>query len=255
MSYQHKVDKNKIPVCNILGVDIAAIDMDWLVDFTQKNIKNLSGNYMCVSNVHTTVMAYENKYYCDIQNGGIMAIPDGGPLSSVGRSRGYNQMARTTGPDYLREILRISKENEYKHYFFGSTQDTLKKLRMKISQEFPGVQITGMYSPPFRSLTNEENLQIVDIINRSAPDFIWVGLGAPKQEQWMAQHQGKVSGFMVGVGAAFDYFAGNIKRAPMWMQKNNMEWLHRLVQDPKRLFIRYFKTNSKFVLNAVIRGK
>jgi len=255
MSYQHKVDKNKIPVCNILGVDIAAINMDWLIDFTQKNIKNLSGNYMCVSNVHTTVMAYENKYYCDIQNGGIMAIPDGGPLSSVGRSRGYNQMARTTGPDYLREILRISKENEYKHYFFGSTQDTLKKLRMKISQEFPGVQITGMYSPPFRSLTNEENLQIVDIINRSAPDFIWVGLGAPKQEQWMAQHQGKVSGFMVGVGAAFDYFAGNIKRAPMWMQKNNMEWLHRLVQDPKRLFIRYFKTNSKFVLNAVIRGK
>ena len=255
MSYQHKVDKNKIPVCNILGVDIAAINMDWLVDFTQKNIKNLSGNYMCVSNVHTTVMAYENKYYCDIQNGGIMAIPDGGPLSSVGRSRGYNQMARTTGPDYLREILRISKENEYKHYFFGSTQDTLKKLRMKISQEFPGVQITGMYSPPFRSLTREEDFQIVDIINRSAPDFIWVGLGAPKQEQWMAQHQGKVSGFMVGVGAAFDYLAGNIKRAPMWMQKNNMEWLHRLVQDPKRLFIRYFKTNSKFVLNAVIRGK
>lgn len=255
MSYQHKVDKNKIPVCNILGVDIAAINMDWLVDFTQKNIKNLSGNYMCVSNVHTTVMAYENKYYCDIQNGGIMAIPDGGPLSSVGRSRGYNQMARTTGPDFLREILRISKENEYKHYFYGSTQDTLEKLRIKINQEFPGVQITGMYSPPFRSLTREEDFQIVDIINRCAPDFIWVGLGAPKQEQWMAQHQGKVSGFMVGVGAAFDYFAGNIKRAPMWMQKNNMEWLHRLVQDPKRLFIRYFKTNSKFVLNAVIRGK
>jgi len=255
MSYQHKVDKNKIPVCNILGVDIAAIDMDWLVDFTQKNIKNLSGNYMCVSNVHTTVMAYENKYYCDIQNGGIMAIPDGGPLSSVGRSRGYNQMARTTGPDYLREILRISKENEYKHYFFGSTQDTLKKLRMKISQEFPGVQITGMYSPPFRSLTHEENLQIVDIINRSAPDFIWVGLGAPKQEQWMAQHQGKVSGFMVGVGAAFDYLAGNINRAPLWMQKNNLEWLYRLIQDPVRLFSRYVVTNSKFVLNAVIRGK
>lgn len=96
--YQHKVNKNQIPVCNIMGVDIAAINMDWLLDFTDKNIKDLSGDYMCVSNVHTTVTSYDDPDYCAIQNGGIMAIPDGGPLSTVGRKRGYANMERTTGP-------------------------------------------------------------------------------------------------------------------------------------------------------------
>ena len=120
--------KTLIPTCNIMGVHIAAINMEWLIDFTKKYIKELSGDYMCVSNVHTTVMSYDDASYCAVQNGGIMAIPDGGPLSSVGRKRGFFDMKRTTGPDYLKEILKISEKEGYRHYFYGSTQKTLDKL-------------------------------------------------------------------------------------------------------------------------------
>ena len=254
-TFVSRVDKTLIPTCNIMGVNLAAINMPWLIDFTKKYIKELSGDYLCVSNVHTTVMSYDDKAYCAVQNGGIMAIPDGGPLSSVGRKRGFSEMERTTGPDYLKEVLKISAEEGYRHYFYGSTEETLEKLRKVLEEEYPGVQVAGMYSPPFRALSKEEDEEIIRMINDSKADFVWIGLGAPKQERWMAEHQGKVEGFMVGVGAAFDYLAGNISRAPMWMQKANLEWLYRLLQEPKRLFKRYFYTNTKFIWNAMIRGK
>lgn len=113
----------------------------------------------------------------------------------------------------------------------------------------------GLDSPPFRLLTEEEDKAVIGRINETEPDFVWVGLGAPKQERWMAVHQGKIDGLMIGVGAGFDYYAENIKRAPEWMQKSNLEWFYRLMQDPKRLFKRYLNTNTKFIWNAMIRGK
>ena len=253
--YTRRVDKGKIPVCDIMGVHIAAIDMAWLLQFTDKNLKVLSGDYICVSNVHTTVTAFDEPDYRAVQNGGILAIPDGGPLSSVGRKRGYAQMQRTTGPSYLEEVLQISGEKGWRHYFYGGTEDTLEKLNAVLAQRYPGVSVTGMYSPPFRPLTEEEDLQVIANIREAQPDFVWVGLGAPKQERWMAAHKGKIPGLMVGVGAAFDYLAGNIERAPQWMQRANLEWLYRLIQDPKRLFKRYLVTNTKFIWHAVIRGK
>lgn len=253
--FYRKIDKDQIPTCNIMGVNIAAINMEWLLDFTEKNIKELSGDYLCVSNVHTTVTSYDDPDYCAVQNGGIMAIPDGGPLSTVGRKRGFQNMERTTGPSYMGEILKLSAEKGYRHYFYGSTEETLEKLYQKLTASYPSIQIAGMYSPPFRPTTPEEDAAVVKRINETKPDFVWVGLGAPKQEKWMAAHQGVVEGFMVGVGAGFDYFAGNIERAPEWMQKCNLEWFYRLMQDPKRLFKRYLVTNTKFIWNAVIRGK
>ena len=253
--FYRKIDKGQIPTCNIMGVNIAAINMEWLLDFTEKNIKELSGDYLCVSNVHTTVTSYDDPDYCAVQNGGIMAIPDGGPLSTVGRKRGFQNMERTTGPSYMGEILKLSAEKGYRHYFYGSTEETLEKLYQKLTASYPSIQIAGMYSPPFRPTTPEEDAAVVKRINETKPDFVWVGLGAPKQEKWMAAHQGVVEGFMVGVGAGFDYFAGNIERAPEWMQKCNLEWFYRLMQDPKRLFKRYLVTNTKFIWNAVIRGK
>ena len=129
----------------------------------------------------------------------------------------------------------------------------MNKLKVRLEEMYLGINIVGMYSPPFRPLTSEENEEVSQSISDAHPDFVWVGLGAPKQERWMAEHQGKVKGFMVGVGAGFDYFAGNIKRAPMWMQRCNLEWLYRLMQDPKRLFSRYLKTNISFIWHAVIR--
>lgn len=254
-TYQRKTDKSLIPVCNILGVNIAAINKKWLYRFTVQNIKELSGDYMCVANVHTTVMASENRRYCQIQNGGVMAIPDGGPLSSVGRKRGYSEMERITGPEYMEEILCQSVKYGYRHYFYGSTETTLEKLQQKLLEEHPEIQIVGMYSPPFRKLLDDEDALIVQNINESNADFVWIGLGAPKQEIWMAEHQGIIKGFMVGVGAAFDYYAGNIKRAPIWMQKSNLEWLYRLIQEPRRLMKRYLVTNTKFIWKVMVRGK
>lgn len=253
--YQRKVDKSLIPTCNIMGVNIAAINMNWLLKYLDENLSDIKGDYICVSNVHTTVTSYEDAAYCAVQNGGLMAIPDGGPLSSVGRKRGYSDMDRTTGPSLMGEIFKISAEKGYRHYFYGSTEETLKLLEEKLQAKYPGIQIAGMYSPPFRPLTEEEDKNIIENINKTKPDFVWIGLGAPKQEKWMAEHQGKIDGLMLGVGAGFDYYAENIKRAPMWMQKSNLEWLYRLMQDPKRLFKRYFHTNTKFIWNAMIRGK
>lgn len=252
---QKSANKYRIPVCPILGVNIAAVDMNWLLNFTKSHIRELSGNYMCVSNVHTTVTAYEDPEYCAIQNGGVLAIPDGGPLSSVGRKRGYPEMQRTTGPSYLEAVLKLSAEKGWRHYFYGGTEETLEKLKAVLAEWYPGVQVAGMYSPPFRPLTEEEDAQAVERINAAQPDFLWVSLGAPKQEKWMAAHQGRVKGFMVGVGAGFDYLAGNIQRAPQWMQRCNLEWLYRLLQDPKRLFKRYLVTNTKFIWHAVLRGE
>lgn len=254
-TYKRTVNKSAIPTCNILGVDIAAIDMQWLLNFLDENISNLSGDYICVSNVHTTVTAYEDEEYQKVQNGGILAMPDGGPLSSVGQKRGFKNMKRTTGPSLMGEIFKISVSKGYRHYFYGSTDETLEKLYSVLEETYPGIQIAGMYSPPFRPMTEDEDKAIVERINETKPDFVWVGLGAPKQEKWMAAHQGRVNGLMVGVGAGFDYHAGNIDRAPEWMQKSNLEWVYRLLQDPKRLFGRYWHTNTKFIWNTMIRGK
>lgn len=253
--FKRKLYKSQIPTCNIMGVNIAAINMEWLLKYTEQHIKELSGDYMCVSNVHTTVTSYEEPDYCAVQNGGIMAIPDGGPLSTVGRKRGFKDMSRTTGPSYMGEIFEVSAKKGYRHYFYGSTEQTLEKLYQKLNEQYPGIQIAGMYSPPFRPMTEEEDAEVIERINQTEPDFVWVGLGAPKQEKWMAAHQGSVKGFMVGVGAGFDYFAGNIERAPQWMQKSNLEWVYRLLQDPRRLFNRYWHTNTKFIWNAFLRGK
>lgn len=253
--YMRKIDKSAIPTCNIMGVNIAAINMGWLVEYLRENLVDIKGDYICVSNVHTTVTAYENPDYLKVQNGGLMAIPDGGPLSTVGQKRGYKNMARTTGPSLMGEIFKISAEKGYRHYFYGSKEETLEILKQKLEEKYPGIQIAGMYSPPFRPLTEDEDKKVVERINETKPDFVWIGLGAPKQEKWMAEHQGKIDGLMLGVGAGFDYYAENIKRAPMWMQKSNLEWVYRLMQDPKRLFKRYLHTNTKFIWNAMIRGK
>lgn len=253
--YVRKVDKSQIPTCNIMGVNIAAINMDWLLKYLDKNIDLLHGDYICVSNVHTTVTSYEEPDYCAVQNGGLMAIPDGGPLSTVGRKRGHKNMARTTGPSLMGEIFKITAKKGYRHFFYGSKQETLDLLEQKLNERYPGIQIAGMYSPPFRPLTEDEDVAVIKMINESKPDFVWIGLGAPKQERWMADHQGKIDGLMLGVGAGFDYYAGNIKRAPKWMQKRNLEWVYRLIQDPRRLFNRYLHTNVKFIVNAVFQNK
>lgn len=154
MNYIRKVDKSNIPTCNIMGVNIAAINMEWLKQYLKDNLKDLKGDYICVSNVHTTVTSYEDENYRNIQNNALMAIPDGGPLSSIGRKRGFSSMSRTTGPSLMEEIFM---DKGYTHYFYGSTEETLVLLEKKLREKYPNIKIVGMYSPPFRKLTEEED--------------------------------------------------------------------------------------------------
>lgn len=182
MEYKRRVNKNLIPTCKIMGVNVAAINMEWLMKYLDENIDDIKGDYICVSNVHTTVTSYEDTSYCVIQNSGLMAIPDGGPLSTIGQKRGYENMSRTTGPSLMGEVFKTSAKKGYRHYFYGSKEETLEKLYQKLNENYPGIQIAGMYSPPFRPLTEEEDKAVIERINETKPDFVWVGLGAPKQE-------------------------------------------------------------------------
>lgn len=215
--------------------------------YLQKHIEGLRGSYICVSNVHTTVMSYENKRYRAIQNSAAMALPDGAPLSLYSRRHGFPEAQRVTGPDLMLELFRISQGRGYRHYFYGATQETLDRMLAKIKKGYAGMAVAGAYAPPFRPLTDEEDKAVTEQINSAQPDFIWVGLGAPKQEEWMYAHRGRLNAVMIGVGAGFDYFAGQIKRAPKWMQRMYLEWFYRLLQDPKRLWNRYITTNVKFL--------
>lgn len=239
---------------SILGTKINVTDMDKTVRYIEAHLEELKGHYICVSNVHTTVTAYRDPEYRRVQNGAAMNIPDGKPLSIVQYLRGEKEAGRVPGPDLMPELFALSEEKGYRHYFYGSTQETLDALRKKLTERYPKMNIVGMYSPPFRPMTEEEDREAVERINAAEPDFIWVGLGAPKQEKWMAAHDGRVCGIMLGVGAGFDFHAGTVRRAPMWMQEICMEWLYRIGQDPKRLLVRYLDTNFSFVIDLIKEG-
>ena len=232
--------------CVILKTNINVTTMADTVSYISSHIDDLRGDYICVSNVHTTVMAYENTRYREIQNSAAMALPDGGPLSWYSRIKGFSHAQRVAGPDLMIEMLKRSPESGYRHFFYGSTDETLDKMRQVIERDYPGTVIAGMYSPPFRDTTEAEDDDIVTMLNEAKPDFIWVGLGAPKQEMWMYSHALRTNALMLGVGAGFDYLAGELKRAPMWMQRFSLEWLFRLLQEPKRLWKRYLSSNVKF---------
>lgn len=241
------MSKDNLEYCTILKTNINVTDMDKTIEYITGNLEALRGDYICVSNVHTTVMAFRDEEYRKVQNSGAMALPDGQPLSIVSRRRGYAQAKRVPGPDLMPAILNLSQEMGYTHYFYGSTKSTLEQLKKAILSKYPKVKIVGMYAPPFRELTGEEDEEITRRINDSGADFVWVALGAPKQERWMYEHRGRIGGLMIGVGAAFDFIAGTVKRAPMWMQKLCLEWVFRIMQDPKRMIPRYLNTNFAFL--------
>ena len=236
--------------CPILGVNINVTDMDACVEYLSAELNNLRGQYVCVANVHTTVTAYRDEHYRQIQNAAAMSLPDGKPLSLTSRRRGFPEARRVAGPDLMPAIFALSKETGYRHYFYGSSEETLEKLRHKLKQEWPYLNIVGMYSPPFAPMSAAEDDETIARINAAKPDFIWVALGAPKQETWMHAHSGKLCGLMVGVGAAFDFLAGTIRRAPRLLQGMYLEWLYRLVKDPIRLTPRYLKTNFTYIFRA-----
>ena len=242
--------KNELEYCKILGTNINVTNMEDTISYITEHLDQLKGDYICVSNVHTTVMAYRDKAYRRVQNSAAMALPDGQPLSIVSRKRGFSQAKRVPGPDLMPAILDLSQKMGYRHYFYGSTESTLSELESVLHRRYPALQIAGMYSPPFRELTKQEDEEIIRRINESGADFVWVALGAPKQEWWMYEHRHKIHALMLGVGAAFDFTAGTTKRAPMWMQKLCLEWVFRILRNPKRMLPRYLNTNFSFLYHV-----
>ncbi len=203
--------------------------------------------YVSICNVHVMVTATQDPEFCRAVNEADMATSDGMPLVWLLRRRGFPRQERINGPDLMWRLCGQAAEKRLSIFLYGSTPETLEWLTHNLKIAFPQLTIAGVYSPPFRLLSDEEDRKMIDIINGSGAHIVFTGLGCPKQEFWMAVHRGKIRAVMIGVGAAFDYHAGTVKRAPLWMQQSGLEWLFRLLSEPKRLWRRYLVTNSLFL--------
>ena len=240
-----------IPVmrhCPVLGVNFAVSEVSSAAFYVRRHLDALRGKYITFCNVHTSVMSNNDEDYRKVQNRAALIFPDGAPIAKRQRKLEYADAKRVAGPDFMDAMFKSTMDGKVTHYFYGSTPATIKLLGEQLQKRYPGIVIKGLYSPPFRPLTEEEDEADIARINESGADFIWIGLGAPKQEKWMAAHEGKLHGVCLGVGAGFDFYAGTIRRAPAAVQKIGLEWLYRLFQDPKRLFSRYLVTNTEYFL-------
>jgi len=237
---------------NVLGVGVSSLNMRVAKEVIEGWITRRKSNYVTVADVNSIMEGYVNKDFRNIHNRAGMVTPDGMPLVWFGRYSGQENLKRVCGSDLMLELCNESKTKGYKHYFYGGNKGVPELLKSKLKEQFPGIKVVGTYSPPFRSLTEEEDKDIIKTINDAKPDIVWVGLGAPKQELWMAKHVGQLEApVLIGVGAAFNFHAGLVKRAPIWMQKGGLEWLFRLSKEPRRLWRRYLKNNPLFVLSIV----
>lgn len=238
---------------NIIGADISVTNMEDLITNIKSKINSGDTDYICVSNVHTTVTARNDEYFKTIINNSFLSVPDGMPLVWAGRKKGYKDIGRTAGPEIMETVFSNSSTKKYKHYFYGSTKETLKLMKDNLISKYPDLNIVGMKESFFRLLTMEEDKELVEEINRLQPDIIWVGIGAPRQEIWMYEHKPTInSSLMIGVGGAFAVYAGIVNRAPRWMQNHGLEWLYRFAKEPGRLWKRYIFTNSGFIFYLLI---
>ena len=206
--------------------------------------------YVCICNAHSVVTAGQDPAFGTVVAQADMATPDGAPVAWMMRKLGFANQQRINGPDLMWKYCAVAAQHNESIYLYGGTVETLTILQGRLATVFPTLQVAGAYSPPFRALTVAEDVAVVERINTSGAGTVWVSLGCPKQELWMAAHRGRIHAVMVGVGAAFDYHAGTIQRAPLWMQNAGLEWLHRLMSEPGRLWRRYLVTNSLFIVGA-----
>lgn len=235
---------------HVLGVRIHATTWDVTLDTISRWASARESRYVCICNVHSVVTAARDDAFARIVAEADLATPDGAPIAWMLRRLGHAGQQRINGPDLMARYLQRAARSGESIFLYGGTQATLDRLKPALERRFPGLRVAGAYSPPFRALTPEEDAAMVDEINRSGAGTVWVALGCPKQEAWMAAHRGLINAAMVGVGAAFDFFAGTVPRAPLWMQRIGLEWLHRLASEPRRLWRRYLVTNSLFIFGA-----
>lgn len=203
---------------------------------------------VCLCNVHAIVTATRESTMRDAVDAADIALPDGAPVAWAMRRLGHLLQERINGPDLMWRYLAAAEQTGQRVFFYGSTAATLAQLRLALRQHFPRLVVAGMCSPPFRPLSRAGMRADAAAINASGTQVLFVGLGCPKQEKWMAAQRGLVHAVMIGVGAAFDYHAGTLQRAPIWMQHRGLEWCFRLYKEPRRLFLRYLVTNTLFIV-------
>ena len=208
--------------------------------------QNKISSYVCTLNVHMVIEAYKDKVFANAVNNANLITIDGMPIVKAIQWLYGTKLERVAGMDLLPDLVSESEKHKLSIFFYGATTTVLNKINNKINLHFPNVR-ANFYSPPFRELSEKEEKEVVDLINKSGANMVFVALGCPKQEKWMNKMQGKINAVMIGLGGAFPVYAEIEKRAPRWMQKNGMEWFFRLVQDPKRLWKRYLTTNFYFV--------
>lgn len=239
---------------NVLGVGVDAVDIVRASTACAELIASRGRGYVCVTGVHGVMEAQGDLEFRTILNRSFLTVPDGMPLVWIGRLRGYRAIRRTYGPEFMMEFCRHSVERKYRHFLYGGKAGVADELALRLRQRLPGLQIVGTYTPPFRPLNADEERDLFAQVTACKPDVIWVGLSTPKQEKFMAQYISRLdTNLLVGVGAAFDVHTGNIKDAPGWMKSAGLQWLHRLFQEPRRLWKRYLFNNPRFLLQIVLQ--
>lgn len=233
---------------NVLGVQVSAIDMAGALAVADHCLSSGERGYICLTGVHGVMEAFKDSHFRLILNRSLLNAPDGMPMTWVGRMQGHLRMDRVFGPDLMLELCRLSAKRGYRQFLYGGQAGVADLLAEALTARIPGLQIVGTHTPPFRNLDEHEQDQLIGEIRRTRPDILWVGLSTPRQERFMVQYYDRLQvPLMVGVGAAFDYHTGRIRDCAPWIKRAGLQWLHRLIQDPKRLARRYFRTHPAFV--------
>jgi N-acetylglucosaminyldiphosphoundecaprenol N-acetyl-beta-D-mannosaminyltransferase len=232
----------------VLGTRIDAVSEEECVETMIAWAKRGESRYVCACNVHSVVSARNDPSFAFVLARADLCVPDGAPVAWSLRRSGLRRQQRVAGPDVMWRSLQRATEEKLPVFFYGATQGTLAALVGRLRRDLPDLCIAGTFAPPFRRLTAEEDGLIVETIRRSGARLVFVALGCPKQEAWMLSHRDVLPGVALGAGAAFDFLAGTQERAPLWMRSAGLEWLHRLWQEPRRLWRRYLVTNTLFLV-------
>jgi len=234
--------------CTVISMDVGLTHLGAALKSVETLANANSGAYVCVSNVHMCMEVFDSTEFKSIVNNADLVIPDGRPLSWAQKLLGHSHAQQVRGQDIMNAICEQSgTKNLNIGLYGGSADELLKQVVAKLCLSYPDIQITFSYSPPFRPLTVQEDQTIIKQINDSDVNVLFVGIGCPKQERWMAEHKKSLNCVMLGVGAAYDFIAGSKKHAPRWMQTLGLEWLFRLLSEPQRLWKRYLQQNPRFI--------
>jgi N-acetylglucosaminyldiphosphoundecaprenol N-acetyl-beta-D-mannosaminyltransferase len=232
---------------NILGVGIHTLNMHGALRESELLLERGERGYVCVTGVHGIIEAQADEQFRNILNSSFLTTPDGMPTVWLGRFHGFKHMARVYGPDFMLALCERSLAGGYRHFLYGGKPGVAEELGRELTRRFPGLRIVGTYTPPFRPLNDSEESALIAQLEASKPDVLWCGLSTPKQERFMAEYYQKLPvKLMVGVGAAFDLLSGNLSEAPEWMKNTGLQWLYRLIKEPRRLWRRYLFNNPKF---------